>query len=141
MGKVLGIDYGERRIGIALSDEDQRYAFHLRTLDQADPAALSGELRALCRDEGIETIVIGLPLQPDGRKGKNALDVERFGAQLSRTLGVGIVYEDERLSSVMAQKLMTDAGRSERAMRGSLDERAAQLILQAYLDRKHGKVS
>lgn len=141
MGKVLGIDYGEKRIGLALSSDDWLHAFHVRTVQQDDHKQIINELSAVCTEENVDTVVIGLPLESDGSKGDKALETERFGSQIAKELQVDVVYEDERLTSVMAQKLMTSVGKSERKMRGSLDEHAAQLILQSYLDRKHGKVS
>ncbi len=132
MGKILGLDYGLVRIGVALSDEDQRYAFAGGTYD---PGQIERQLQLFLRDEQIEKVVLGLPLDQHGQVGPAAQRVQEFGNTISASLHIPVLYEDERFTSVLAQRLMRQGGGS----RESVDEHAARLILQTYLDKNcHG---
>jgi len=131
--RLLALDIGERRVGVAISDPTGRVATPLKVL----PAPVSADSRALMRiidDYEPGLIVIGLPLSMDGSEGPQARLVREEGQRLARILPVDITYHDERLSSVAAQRSMAEAGADSKAQRGSVDMVAAAIMLQTYLD-------
>jgi putative holliday junction resolvase len=130
--RVLGLDIGEKRIGVAVSDPSGSVATPVVVLD-ARPAL--GDGRDLVRLA--EDYEVG-PLSMDGSEGSQAARVRSAGERVARFLRVPIEYHDERLSSVSARRAMTEAGVSDRDKRGSLDMVAAALFLQSYLDQ-HAK--
>ena len=137
MSRIVGIDHGTRRIGVAIGDTETGMAFareaiQRRSLDH--DLALVGEL---CTTEGVERVVIGLPLNMDGSEGSQAELVRAFGDRLAST-GLAVDYEDERLSSWEAGEQLAEAGRRVRRESGELDSTAARVILQQYLDARHG---
>jgi len=133
--RVMGLDYGERRIGVALSDPLGLTAQPLATLDRtasldADLAALA----ALARDHAVTRIVIGLPLGLDGAHGERARVTEKFARRLERASGLPVESWDERLTSVQAERALLEADLSRRRRRQVIDRAAAMLILQSWLD-------
>ena len=133
--RVLALDIGERRIGVAVSDVQQRVATPLVVLDAAvlrEPKPLL----ELVDDYEVGCLVIGLPLSLNGVEGPQAQKVKAAGESLARNLGVPVIYADERLSSAEASRAMRAAGVSERDQRGRLDMVAAALFLQSYLDSR-----
>lgn len=137
MARILGLDVGERRIGVAISDPEGRIAVPLRILDRTSAERAIAEL---ARAEEVELIVLGLPLSMDGSVGAQARLVQAFGEGLARASGLPIKYWDERLSSVQADR--TGVGkrrrmvRDPRRRRAPADDVAAAIILQGYLDRQ-----
>lgn len=137
MTRVIGLDHGTRRIGVAIGDTETGMAFareaiQRRNLDR--DLALVGEL---CTTEGVERVVIGLPLNMDGSEGPQAELVRAFGERLAAG-GLGVDYEDERLSTWEAGERLAGVGRKARRGTGELDSTAARVILQQYLDARHG---
>jgi len=135
--RIIGLDHGTRRIGVAIGDTETGMAFareavQRRSLDH--DLALVGEL---CTTEGVERVVIGLPLNMDGSEGSQAELVRAFGERLAG-IGLAVVYEDERLSTWEAGERLTGAGRRVRRGSGEIDSTAARVILQQYLDARHG---
>lgn len=131
--RLLGLDIGERRVGVAVSDPAGRVATPLKVL----PAPLSGDvapLKRLIEDYEIETVVVGLPLSLDGSEGPQAAAVRVEIERLSRALSLTWIFHDERLSSVAAERLMAEAGADSRQRRGSVDMVAASIMLQSFLD-------
>jgi putative holliday junction resolvase len=131
--RLLGLDIGERRIGVAVSDEKRRIATPLKVLD-GSALANPAPLRTIAEDFEVDGLVIGLPLSLDGSEGPQAARVREVGRRLSEALGLPVAYVDERLSSVQASRAMQDAGVSSKGQRGRLDMVAAALLLQGYLD-------
>ena len=132
---MMGLDYGERRIGVALSDPLGLTAQPLATLDRtaslnADLAALA----ALARDHAATRFVIGLPLALDGTHGERARVTEKFARRLERVSGLPVESWDERLTSVQAERALLEADLSRRRRRQVIDRAAAVLILQSWLD-------
>lgn len=121
--RILGIDYGEKRIGLAVSDESHTLA---RALDILSPKQFFSSIRSLVAQYEVETILLGLPLNMDGKETKKTDEVKAFKASLEKEVSVPIVFFDERLSSVMARTAVGG--------KGNIDNVAAQLILQNYLD-------
>ena len=135
--RVLGLDIGEKRIGVAVSDASGTVASPLVVLDAK---SVLGDGRTLVQlaeqDYDVELIVIGLPLSMDGSEGPQAERVRAAGERLARFVRVPIEYYDERLSSAEARRSMTEAGVSDRDKRGSIDMVAAALFLQSFLDTR-----
>jgi putative holliday junction resolvase len=132
----IGLDIGERRIGVAVSDPSGRVATPLVVLDARALARDPSPLRRLFADYEVEEVVVGLPLTLAGEEGRQALAVRTMAERLVEPLGVPVVYHDERLSSTQAERAMAETGADARARRGSVDMVAATLLLQAHLDRE-----
>jgi putative Holliday junction resolvase len=132
MGRILGIDYGDVRIGIAMSDETAFLASPLTTVQNGKGAA--DEIASLVREHGVEQIVIGLPLNMDGSAGPATEKVRKFSAKLRKKTDVPIVESDERLTTVTAHHNLREAGLDGRQRKGVVDMAAAQIILQDWLD-------
>ena len=132
MGRVLGIDYGDARIGIAMSDETAFLASPLTTVQAGKNAA--DEVAALVVEHHVEKIVIGLPLNMDGSVGPATEKVRRFAAKLSKKTEVPIIENDERLTTVTAHHNLREAGLDGKKRKGVIDMAAAQIILQDWLD-------
>lgn len=123
-GKVLAIDYGTKRIGLAISDETQTLA---RELAIVSPAEFWQQISALIREHGISRIVLGLPLNMSGQATLKSEEVQKFSDQLQQRVTVPVEMGDERLSSLMAEQI---AGTDR-----PIDSLAAQIILQNYLNK------
>ena len=132
--RSLGLDVGERRIGVAVSDALGISVSPLEVLDGLGPAQLREYVKAKIR-EGVGVIVMGLPLTCSGAEGKQARKTREFARALEGLPGAEIVLWDERLSSVEAAKRLREAGHALRGRR--VDAEAAAVILQSYLE--HGK--
>ena len=133
------MDLGKRRVGLALSDPSGLVASALETLDGRDRDALVGLLRTRVRQLGVEQIVVGLPRRTDGSLGPEALAARDFADRMARDLGVPVHMEDERLTTVQAQRSMIEAGARGRERRAAVERVAAVLILQGFLDRHRPK--
>ena len=137
MSKVLGLDPGTKRIGVAISDEEERYAFPRDTISVATTGQVLAAIDAVCRDEAVGIIVIGLPLDQHGRMGQAAKQVKSFGRLVEKQLNIPVAYQDERFTSRESDTLLSQ--NTSRHMDKSLRDRsAARLILQTYLDSHHG---
>lgn len=136
--RLMGLDVGQRNIGIALSDAEERLAYGHGALRRTKLSADLGAIARLVEAEAVEAIVVGLPRSLDGTLGQQAERVKRFGEALAARVGVPVIYWDERLSTVAAERAMREAGVSARARREHVDEAAAVLILDGYLAyRRH----
>ncbi len=131
--RVLGLDLGDVRIGVAISDPDRRVAVPLGTVRTGAPADLKA-IAALVQENDIALVVVGHPLLMSGTPGTRARHAEGFAEGLRRFLHVPVVLHDERLSTVEAERALKDAGASSRERRRTVDRSAAALILQSYLD-------
>jgi len=138
MSKILGIDYGENKVGLALSDEEEKYAFSYRTLTNLQRSDLLQNLASICQAEKVEKIIVGLPLNQEGKMGQEALRVQQFGRELENYVKLFVEFEDERFSSVMAGQLFKEAGKKTKETKDIIDQQSAQIILQSYLDKQHG---
>jgi putative Holliday junction resolvase len=134
--RILGIDLGRRRVGLALSDPSGVLATPLETLDGRDRDALVAQLRSRVRELEVEEVVVGLPRRTDGTLGPEALAAQSFAERLARSLGLPIHLEDERLTTVQAHRSMQEAGARGAERRKAVDRVAAVLILQTFLDRR-----
>jgi putative pre-16S rRNA nuclease len=133
-GPVLGLDLGQSRIGVAVSDPDRRVAVPVGTVHTGAPEDVKA-IAALVRDHGVTEIVVGHPVLMSGAPGTAAHHAERFAEALRGFLGLPVHLQDERLTTVQAERGLAAAGVRGRARRAVVDQSAAALILQAYLDR------
>lgn len=135
-GKVLGIDYGHVRVGIAVSDVERTIAFGRMTLENKSKKYLIEKINDICSDDNIKEIVIGLPLNMDGSETKQTKHVKKFGNLLKSSLNIPVKYHDERLTSLESDGILNALGYGGREKRKDKDKIAASLILQNYLDLK-----
>lgn len=134
--RVLGIDYGDARIGLAMSDINMMLASPLETYQAKSMRTSIDYISALVKEKQVELIVIGMPLNMDGTKGERADKTESFGSVLEKVSGVKVEYKDERLSTVSAEKTLISNGMRRDKRKEVIDTLSAQIILQGYLDRK-----
>jgi putative Holliday junction resolvase len=130
---VLGLDLGDVRIGVAISDDDRRLAVPLGTVRTGAPADLKA-IAALVREHDVTAVVVGHPRSMEGGSGPQAVKAERFAEALSGILDVPIELQDERLSTVEAERSLRTAGVTGRDRRRVVDRTAATVILQAWLE-------
>jgi putative Holliday junction resolvase len=139
-GRVAGVDYGRRRIGIAVCDAERILASPLCVHETAgDHDVDAAFFRRLARDEALAGFVVGLPVHADGTASAMSAEVERFGAWLGRITGLPVAYHDERYSSREAAGMLAGVGLSRGRKKERADAVAAQVVLTSWLDaRKHG---
>jgi len=132
-GRVLGLDLGDVRIGVAISDPERRLAVPLGTVHTGAPADLRA-IASLVDENEVTLVVVGHPLLMSGESGARAAHAERFAEALRSILPVPVVLQDERLSTAEAERALREAGAGGRDRRRAVDRSAATVILQAYLD-------
>lgn len=137
--RVLALDIGEKRIGVAVSDPSGSVSTPVKVLATQAVLGDSRLLVNLAEDYEIALVVVGLPLSMDGTEGKQAAEVRRISGLLAKTLSVPFEFFDERLSSSAAKRAMSEAGVSDKTKRGSVDMVAASLFLQSYLDSRRAR--
>jgi putative holliday junction resolvase len=136
-GRVLGLDLGDARIGVAISDDRRRIAVPLGTVRTGAPADVKA-IADLVHGHGVTLVVVGHPIHLSGEAGERAHHAERFAEALDAFLDVPVLLQDERLSSVEADRALREAGASGRERRRAVDRSAATVILQAWLDAAGG---
>ena len=132
MGRILGLDVGERRIGVAISTPEGGLAIPFRVIDAQDEQKDAQAIAELARTEGASLIIIGHPISMDGTIGPQARRIEAFANVLQETSGLQIELCDERLSTAQARR----ASPPTTKRRGPVDDVAASIILQSYLDQQ-----
>ena len=130
--RVLGLDHGSRRVGIAISDALRITAQPLEVVARVSAVDRIAEIVG---EYGIEEIVVGLPTSLSGNEGPPAVAAREFGGEIGLATGIEVLYVDERFTTVTAEKVMLQAGAKRRVRRDSVDKVAAAIILQAFLDR------
>jgi putative Holliday junction resolvase len=138
MNPILALDFGRVRIGAAISDELQLLAHPLETIP-ADNNTLS-RIAEIVSQKNIDHVVTGVPRQMNGQMGAAATEVLEFVEKLRAILPCPVVTSDERLTTVAAHRALRDAGKKTRQTRAYVDQVAAQMILQSYLDRRAANV-
>ncbi len=136
MKRILGIDFGSVRVGLALSDELQMLAHPLETVAAVPEKALLARLSSLVTEKEVERVVVGHPRNMDGTYGPAAEGAKAFAEKLRGQVAPEVILWDERLTSVAANRAVRESGRSTRESRQFIDQVAAQMILQGYLDRQ-----
>ncbi len=134
--KKMGVDLGQVRIGIALSDALNIFAYALETYKRKDLNEDLKHLAKIANDNDVDTIVFGLPLNMDGTQGKKCQETYDFVENLKKHCNQQIVFQDERLTTVSAEKMLIDANVSRQGRKQVIDKIAATFILQSYLDKK-----
>ena len=141
MGRLVGLDVGERRIGVAVSDASGTLARPLKTLRTTglDGDALqvsAAEVARVAAEEPLAAVVIGLPRRLDGSPNEMTPRVARFADRLGQRVGVEVILQDERLTSVEAESRLSARDRDWRSRKDRIDAAAAAIILQDYLDSR-----
>jgi len=132
--KILGIDYGEKRIGLAVSDPSNMVARSLKVLKSNGARSWVKELKLIIDENRIEKIVVGLPVNMNGSLGEKGREVLAFVEVLKKELKLPVVTWDERLTTVSAEKLLRQTKLSREKRKDILDKLSASIILQSYLD-------
>jgi len=132
MSRILGIDFGDRRIGLALSDPSRTLARSFEVVENSP--RLAERLKKLIAEEEVDRIVLGLPRNMDGTIGPKARQALEFKAYLEKELGLPVDMWDERLTTVAAQQVLREGGIPQRRRSEMVDKVAAQILLQSYLD-------
>lgn len=132
--RILGVDFGQARIGVAVSDELGMLAHPVETIPGARLDVAAKRIAQIAREKGVERVVLGMPRHMNGDAGISAAEVTAFAEQLRPLLPCPISFWDERLTTMAANRALRDAGQKTRRTRGFVDQVAAQMILQGYLD-------
>jgi putative Holliday junction resolvase len=136
----MGLDYGDKTVGVAISDELLWTAQPVETIHRERPAKLRqtfARIESLIEEYDVEKIVIGLPKKLDNQEGERCQQTRAFGEQIERRTDLEIVYQDERLTTVQADAVLDAGGVSKENRKTYIDKVAAALILQGYLDALH----
>lgn len=131
-GRLLGLDFGTKRVGVAVSDVDQRYTAPLGMFVRSSAVADAAALRRFVDENDAVGLVVGLPVHMSGDEGSKAKQAREFGIWAGRAVGLPIAYWDERHTSTIAGGYL--AGLSEKKQKARLDALAAQIMLRAYLE-------
>jgi len=132
--RILALDPGTKRIGVALSDELGWTAQPLETFERKSPEADAAHIKELVRRHDVREIVMGLPVQLSGRIGPAAQSAQRFLEMIQAAVGVPVVAWDERLTTKAAEQLLIEADVSRKKRKGAVDRVAAALLLKSYLE-------
>jgi putative Holliday junction resolvase len=135
--RILAVDPGTKRVGLALSDPSGTIGSPLTTLPAEPAASLAERVAQVASAEGAEKIVVGLPRNMDGTHGPAAAAAQRLASALRTSTGLTVDTFDERLTTVAAERSLIDAGARRARRRQTVDQVAAALLLQGYLDRMH----
>lgn len=133
-GRLLGLDIGGKRIGVAISDEGQILSSPLAMVERK--ALAVAEIGRIARETGVVAIVAGLPTGLSGREGAQAAETRRFADAAALELGLPLSYWDERLTSTQAERMLIEAGKRRKERREQIDALAASLMLQSFLDAR-----
>jgi len=132
--RLLGVDYGSVRVGLAVSDRDRRIASPLTTYTRRGQEQDAHFFRAVVQEEEIARIVVGLPVHLSGVEGQKAAEARGFGQWLAEATGLAVTFYDERFTTVEAESFLLAAGLTNKRRKARRDRVAAQILLQTYLD-------
>lgn len=138
MSRILGLDPGERRVGVALSDPTGTIASPHAVIDRRSEK-LADAVRALCDEYGVERIVVGLPTSLSGFEGPSAKAARQVGASVADATGLPVDFQDERFTTATAEAALLEGGVRRSRRRDVRDKVAAAVVLQAYLDREESQ--
>lgn len=136
--RVMALDYGDKTVGVAISDELMLTAQPLETIKRSRPTKLRqtlARIEALMEEYDVSEIVIGLPKKMNNEEGERCKQTREFGGTLERRCGLPVIYQDERLTTVEADAVLTEGGVRKERRKQYIDKMAASIILQAYLER------
>jgi putative Holliday junction resolvase len=134
LGRLAGIDYGTVRIGIAVTDPEQRMASPLDNYNRRTAALDAQYFRQLAKEERIVRFIVGLPVHLDGHESQKSIEAREFGKWLTETTGLTVEYFDERFTSSEAEQYLAQAKFTKKQRKARLDKLAAQIMLTAYLE-------
>jgi len=134
--RILGLDYGEKRIGVALSDELGLTAQGLETIQRRNMAHDVECIGRIARNMNVELIVVGYPIRLNGEEGIQCAKVKRFARRLETTLSLPIIFQDETLTTKEAESILAEANVRREKRKLLVDKLAAGIILQTYLDSR-----
>jgi putative Holliday junction resolvase len=132
--RLLGVDYGSVRVGLAISDADRLIASPLATYERRSADQDAAYFRRLVEDQGIGQLVVGLPVHLSGREGQKAAEARAFGRWLGEVTGLAVAFWDERFTTVEAEQFLQEAGLTSKRRKRRRDRVAAQIFLQTYLE-------
>lgn len=138
--RVLGVDFGRARIGVAISDELGMLAHPVETVPGVHIDAAAKHVARIARERNVERVILGMPRHMNGELGEAADEAKAFADKLRPLLPCPVVMWDERLTTMAANRALRDAGQKTRHTRGIVDQVAAQMILQGYLDSVQGSI-
>lgn len=133
-GRLMGLDYGTRRLGIAVSTPEQSIASPLENYDRKNPGLDAKHLRELVADYRIQGLVVGLPVHMSGDEGGLARDAREFGLWVAKETGLPVRFWDERFTSALAEEILQTASLTKKQRKARKDKLAAYLLLQSFLD-------
>lgn len=134
MARVMGLDVGGARVGVAISDPSLRLATPVETVAARPESVCMARIATLCAEYGVDRIVVGIPLELSGREGHAVRRTRRFVDALMRAVTAQIVEHDERLTSAQAERVLIEGGMRRADRKDVIDQAAAVLILQSWLD-------
>ena len=136
--RIMALDIGDKRVGVAVSDPDERVASPVCVIAADEVLANGRSFRIVLEDWEPELLLCGLPMTLSGEEGPQAERVRGFAATVAKNTGIPLEFADERLSSAEAKRSLREKGLSEKAMRGKVDMIAASIFLQSWLDARSG---
>lgn len=131
---ILGLDYGQKRVGVAIGLVETGMAFPLETYPRVSRRADTDHFRQLCQEHRVGLLVVGLPTLSSGSEGQSARRARAWGQELAAELNLPIIFFDERYSTTEAENLLRESGLKASSRKARRDMLAAQILLQAYLD-------
>jgi putative holliday junction resolvase len=134
LARVLGLDFGLRRVGAAVSDPGRSIATPLEVYERRDAVQDARHYKKLVEENDVDRVVIGLPVHTSGREGELAAKAREWGGWLTAVVGLPISYFDERYTSALADDILIGSGFKRHKRKGLRDMLAAQILLQGYLD-------
>jgi putative Holliday junction resolvase len=134
MGRILGLDFGTKRVGAAIGDREVKIATLLEVHERGDLARDARHYLALVKDNDVDTIVVGLPVHGGGHESASAAKARAWGSWLQELTGINVLYYDERYTTVEAEESLISAGLKRSQRKGLRDMLAARILLQNYLD-------
>ena len=136
IGRALGVDYGQKRIGVAVSDALGIAASPVELIEETDPGKAAKRVAAIAKDRDAKTLVFGMPVNMDGSEHANAGKVRAFAEQCGRAAKLPVEFVDERLTTRQAERHLWDAGLAQKGRKARVDMVAATLLLQSWLDAR-----
>jgi len=134
MRRILGLDFGEKRIGLSISNQTGKLALPYGVITNSTERQSIREIKKICQKEKIKELVIGLPITLKGKEGREVEKVRQFAQKLKEATQLSIIFEDERFSSKQAEKVLKERGAKGR--KGKIDTLSAVLILNQYLEKE-----
>jgi putative Holliday junction resolvase len=134
--RILAVDPGTKRVGLALSDPSGTIATALATVEAEPSSTLAARLASIAKEHEAERVIVGLPRRLDGSRGPEAASAERLAAEIRAAVGLPVETVDERLTTAAAERSLIEGGVSREKRRQAIDRVAATILLQSHLDRR-----